>query len=76
MDDMISLGIGEPDFTTPDPILAAGIHSLKEGETHYTSNAGIFELRVAVTEQLQKLYQVSYDPASEVVITVGVSEAL
>jgi aminotransferase len=76
MDDVISLGIGEPDFTTPDSILEAGIHSLKAGETHYTSNAGIYELREAVVQHLQNLYHVSYDPASEIVITVGVSEAL
>lgn len=76
MDDVISLGIGEPDFTTPDSILEAGIHSLREGETHYTSNAGIYALREVVVEQLQKLYDVSYDPAGEIVITVGVSEAL
>jgi len=76
MDDVISLGIGEPDFTTPDSILEAGIHSLKAGETHYTSNAGIYELREAVVHHLQNLYDVSYDPASEIVITVGVSEAL
>ena len=76
MDDVISLGIGEPDFTTPDHILKAGIHSLQVGETHYTSNAGIYELREAVARQLQQLYNVSYDPANEIVITVGVSEAL
>jgi aminotransferase len=76
MDDVISLGIGEPDFTTPGHILKAGIHSLEEGETHYTSNAGIFELREAIAAHLQKLYQVSYDPANEIVVTVGVSEAL
>ena len=76
MDDVISLGIGEPDFTTPDHILKAGIHSLQSGETHYTSNAGIYELRAALAEHLQKLYQVSYDPVHEIVITVGVSEAL
>jgi aminotransferase len=76
MDDVISLGIGEPDFTTPDSILEAGIHSLRAGETHYTSNTGIFELREAVVRHLQNLYDVSYDPASEIVITVGVSEAL
>jgi aminotransferase len=56
--------------------LEAGIHSLKAGETHYTSNAGIYELREAVVHHLQNLYDVSYDPASEIVITVGVSEAL
>lgn len=76
MDDVISLGIGEPDFVTPEPILQAGIQALKDGETHYTSNAGIFELREAISEYLNDRYQVSYDPAQEVVVTVGVSEAL
>lgn len=76
MKDVISLGIGEPDFTTPDPILAAGCRSLQRGETHYSSNAGIFELREALTEHLQGMYGVAYDPASEVVISVGGSEAL
>lgn len=76
MKDVISLGIGEPDFTTPDPILEAGRRSLQRGETHYTSNSGIAELREALTEHLEKMYGVSYDPANEVVITVGGSEAL
>ena len=76
MKDIISLGIGEPDFTTPAPILQAGIRSLQNGETHYTSNAGILELRQALTNQIEHLYGVSYDPASEVVISVGGSEAL
>jgi aminotransferase len=76
MKDVISLGIGEPDFTTPKPILQAGIRSLQNGDTHYTSNAGIFELRKELSTHLQRLYQVSYDPAHEIVITVGGSEAL
>ncbi|HWQ46884.1 MAG TPA: aminotransferase class I/II-fold pyridoxal phosphate-dependent enzyme [Longilinea sp.] len=76
MKDVISLGIGEPDFTTPAPILEAGIRSLRNGETHYTSNHGIIELRRALTEHLERLYGVHYDPASEIVITVGGSEAL
>ncbi|HNB52668.1 MAG TPA: aminotransferase class I/II-fold pyridoxal phosphate-dependent enzyme [Anaerolineales bacterium] len=76
MKDVISLGIGEPDFVTPEPILNAGIASLRAGNTHYTSNAGILDLRRAVCAQLEKLYGVSYDPATEIVITVGVSEAL
>jgi aminotransferase len=76
MKDVISLGIGEPDFTTPPPILDAGIHSLQRGETHYTSNAGKLELRQAVAENLQRLYGVTYDPVNEIIITVGVSEAL
>ncbi|MEJ2264300.1 MAG: aminotransferase class I/II-fold pyridoxal phosphate-dependent enzyme [Anaerolineales bacterium] len=76
MDDVISLGIGEPDFVTPDPILQAGIRSLEEGETHYTSNSGRMDLRVALAEHLYDRYGVTYDPAKEIVITVGVSEAL
>ncbi|WKZ40655.1 MAG: aminotransferase class I/II-fold pyridoxal phosphate-dependent enzyme [Anaerolineales bacterium] len=76
MKDVISLGIGEPDFTTPKPILDAGIRSLQNGETHYTSNHGKIELRQGIAGNLQKLYNVSYDPANEIVATVGVSEAL
>lgn len=76
MKDVISLGIGEPDFTTPRPILEAGIRSLQNGETHYTSNHGKLELRQAIAENLKRLYGVSYDPAHEIVATVGVSEAL
>jgi aspartate/methionine/tyrosine aminotransferase len=76
MDDVISLGIGEPDFVTPGPILQAGMQSLSEGETHYTSNSGIIELREALSKHLQRLYDVSYSPESELLITVGVSEAL
>ena len=76
MKDVISLGIGEPDFTTPKPIIEAGVHSLTHGETHYTSNAGILEVRRAVADQLEKLYGVSYDPVAEILLTVGVSEAL
>jgi len=76
MKEVISLGIGEPDFTTPQPILDAGIRSLHNGRTHYTSNAGIMELRQALSLHLDKLYHVTYDPASEIVISVGGSEAL
>jgi len=76
MKDVISLGIGEPDFTTPKPILDAGIRSLQNGETHYTSNHGKMELRKGIADNLQKLYNVKYDPATEIVATVGVSEAL
>jgi len=76
MKDVISLGIGEPDFTTPKPILDAGIRSLQNGETHYTSNWGKLELRQAIADNLQKLYQVKYDPTNEIIATVGVSEAL
>jgi len=76
MKDVISLGIGEPDFTTPGPILDAGRSALDAGETHYTSNMGILELRQAVVDNLFRLYGVRYDPVNEIIITVGVSEAL
>jgi aminotransferase len=76
MPDVISLGIGEPDFVTPEAIRAAGIRSLDEGRTAYTSNSGLLELRVALAEHLGRLYGVAYDPEAELLITVGVSEAL
>jgi aminotransferase len=76
MKNVISLGIGEPDFVTPEPILRAGMASLGRGETSYTSNSGTIELRQAVSRHLQRLYGVSYDAESELLITVGVSEAL
>ena len=76
MPDIISLGIGEPDFITPLPIRQAGIASLDRGETHYTSNAGLLELREAVAAHLYEHYGLVYDPATEVLITVGVSEGL
>jgi aminotransferase len=76
MKDVISLGIGEPDFTTPKPILDAGVRSLQAGETHYTSNSGKIDLRNALSDQLYHRYGVRYDPVNEIIITVGVSEAL
>jgi aminotransferase len=76
MEDVISLGIGEPDFVTPQRIIQAGIRSLEEGHTHYTSNSGILELREALAAHLERLYGVRYDPEQELLITVGVSEAL
>jgi aminotransferase len=76
MEDVISLGIGEPDFDSPPGIIQAGIEALQQGMTHYTSNSGIEELRRAVAENLDRLYGQTYNPASEVLITVGVSEAL
>ena len=76
MKDVISLGIGEPDFTTPAPIVDAGIRALRQGETHYTSNAGLLELRQAVTDYLHSTYQVAYEPNKEIIVSVGVSEAL
>ena len=76
MKDVISLGIGEPDFITPKPILEAGIQSMQQGDTHYTSNAGIMELRQVLSAHLEKLYGAKYDPVNEIILTVGVSEAL
>ena len=76
MKDVISLGIGEPDFTTPEPILEAGVRSLRAGETHYTSNSGKLVFRQAVAGNLERLYGVRYDPVNEIIATVGVSEAL
>jgi aminotransferase len=75
MEDVISLGIGEPDFVTPAPIVQAGIASLQRGETHYTSNSGILALRQGLSGYLHRLYGVEYDP-DELLVTVGVSEAL
>src|SRR5919106_7055374 len=76
MDDVISLGIGEPDFDTPRAIVEAGVESLREGRTHYTSNYGTIELRQALAELLERRYGVRYDPATEILITVGASEAV
>jgi aminotransferase len=76
MKDVISLGIGEPDFVTPDHIRRAGVESIERGETHYTSNSGTIELRLALSDKLFDLYGIRYDPEAELLITVGVSEAL
>jgi len=76
VDDVISLGVGEPDFVTPASITQAGIQSLQRGETSYTSNAGLMELREELSAYLENLYGVHYDPSEELLITVGVSEAL
>ncbi len=76
MDDVISLGIGEPDFVTPPPIVQAGVASLLRGDTQYTANAGTIELRRAVVSHLRRKYAIDHDPKNEVLITVGVSEAL
>jgi aminotransferase len=76
MDDVISLGIGEPDFDTPRSIVEAGVESLREGRTHYTSNYGTLELRRALAAHLERLYGVTYDPKTELLITVGASEAV
>jgi len=76
MDDVISLGVGEPDFDTPREVVEAGVESLREGRTHYTSNYGTIELRRTLAAHLERLYGVAYDPARELLITVGASEAV
>ena len=76
MEDVISLGVGEPDFATPPQVIEAGIASLRAERTHYTSNYGTLELRVAISDHLARRYDVRYDPASEIVVTVGASEAV
>ena len=76
MDDVISLGVGEPDFDTPPDIVEAGVASLMRGRTHYTSNYGTLELRRALAAHLDGRYGVRYDPATEILITVGASEAV
>jgi aminotransferase len=76
MDDVISLGIGEPDFVTPDHICQAGVDSLYAGCTSYSSNAGSLELRELIAAQLNDLYGTTYDPETEIVVTVGASEAI
>jgi aminotransferase len=76
MGDVISLGVGEPDFVTPDHIRQAGIDSINAGDTHYTSNWGTLALRQAISENIERRYGVRYDPATEVMVTVGVSEGI
>jgi aminotransferase len=76
MKDVISLTIGEPDFTTPEPITAAAIRSLEAGETHYTANGGMIELRELIAANLRDRYGVDYDPRTELIITVGASEGV
>ncbi len=76
MEDVITLGIGEPDFVSPPPIISAAERALADGRTGYTANAGLAELRELISGELERLYGVHYDPASEILVTVGVSEAL
>jgi aminotransferase len=75
-DGVISLGVGEPDFSTPNHISQAAIRSIDQGLTAYTSNSGLPELRELIAAQLERLYGVSYDPHTEIIVTTGVSEAL
>ena len=76
MKDAISLGVGEPDFDTPWPVIEEGIRSLSKGKTHYTGNSGLKELRVAINEFLDRKYGIKYDPENETIVTVGGSEAI
>lgn len=76
MDNVISLGVGEPDFVTPWTIRESGIYSIEHGHTGYTSNLGMPRLRRAVCDYVEKNYSVSYDYRSECLVTIGVSEAL
>ncbi len=74
--DCLSLGVGEPDFITNREFMQAGIDSLLEGKTQYTANRGLLELRVAICKYLKDRYNLDYDPKTEVIITVGASEAI
>ena len=76
MDNVISLGIGEPDFVSPKPIIDAAIQSLHEGKTGYTANAGLKELREHIVGDLKERYNLSYNSDTEIIVTVGVSEAM
>lgn len=76
MDGVISLGVGEPDFVTPERYMKAAFDSAMAGETHYTSNYGLAELRERIADHLQRLYGVRYDPQREIIVTIGVSEGL
>jgi len=76
MKDVISLGVGEPDFVTPWQIREAGIFSLEEGFTSYTSNKGLYKLRLGITRYLKNRYNLEYCPDEEILITVGVSEGV
>lgn len=75
-DDVISLGVGEPDFAAPWHIREAAIFSLEKGQTSYTSNLGLLSLRESISDYVQGQFGVRYDPKSEILVTVGVSEAL
>src|SRR5256714_5141027 len=76
MPDVISLGIGEPDFVTPEHIRQAGMRSIEQGHTQYTSNYGLLELRQEIAAMLQHRYGLSYDPKTQLLVTVGVSEGV
>ncbi len=76
MNDAISLGVGEPDFVTPWAVREAGIYSLEKGRTHYSANSGLLELRNEICTYLARKYNLSYNPKTETLVTVGGSEAI
>ncbi|HEY9677558.1 MAG TPA: aminotransferase class I/II-fold pyridoxal phosphate-dependent enzyme [Drouetiella sp.] len=76
MQDVISLGVGEPDFVTPWAIREAGIYSIEKGQTTYTSNYGLLELRQEISKHLNQKYGAKYSPDNEILVTVGVSEGM
>lgn len=76
MEDVISLGVGEPDFVTPWNVREAGIYSLEMGETHYSANAGFIELREEISKYLDRRYNLKYNPKDEILVTVGGSEGI
>jgi aminotransferase len=76
MQDVISLGVGEPDFVTPWTIRESAIYSIERGHTNYTSNYGLLDLRKLIADNLSNLYNVSYNPEDEILVTVGVSEGM
>lgn len=76
MDDVISLGVGEPDFDTPWHVRDEGIYSLEKGRTSYTSNAGLRELKEEIAKFLKRRYNLTYDPVKEMIVTVGGSEGI
>ena len=76
MDDVISLGVGEPDFVTPWNVREAGIYSLEKGHTHYSSNLGFMELRFEIARYLNRRFNLKYNPENEILVTVGGSEGI
>jgi len=76
MDDVVSLGVGEPDFGTAWRVREAAIYGLERGRTSYTGNSGLLELRQAVAAHLRRRHGLGYEPEGEILISVGVSEAL
>ncbi|EKQ51233.1 MULTISPECIES: aminotransferase class I/II-fold pyridoxal phosphate-dependent enzyme [unclassified Clostridium] len=76
MEGVISLGVGEPDFVTPWNVREAGIYSLEQGHTHYSSNAGFIELRTEISKYLKRRFNLTYKPDDEIIVTVGGSEGI